>query len=180
MSNTEDRRPVRYFRSKDSRLKKRDELWVVEMLFDSMKRLGEGIYHSPCEAPSEPPDCIAFEISSGHCVGFEVTELVDQHSAALAAKGTREFKLWSLEGLTKKLQDILSDKDGIQYGTSPCSRTVLIIATDEVSLRYQDVVADLEKHWFAALQNLSEAYLLFSFDPYEETSPYIRLRFADQ
>ena len=125
-----------YFRGKSKEYKERDELFVVEKLIESMETVGEGLYHSPNVSVKDPPDCTAKD-ASGNCIAFEVTELVDESSVALASQGTRIATSWELKELIGDLVGIMKEKDAIDYGHREYSSTILIICTDEYTLNYK-------------------------------------------
>jgi len=156
--------------------KRRNELFVIEKLFESMEIVGEPLYHSPQILMEDPPDCIAKD-ECDSLVAFEVTELVDEASVALAAKNKRRIKFWESNELIGRISDMLMDKDSVDYNHTDYSKVILVIFTDEPTLRYKNYIKSLSIHQFPKMKQIDEAYFLFSFDPYErERCPFTRLR----
>jgi hypothetical protein len=130
-----------------------------------------------CE--QDPPDCIA-EDASGRSVAFEVTELVDEEAVAQAARGDASLGLLEFDELVERIRTILRRKDRAVYTVGSHSEIILLIYTDEYTLKtYRECVDALKNRRFSPLKRIDEAYFLFSFDPYEERCPYLRLRFEE-
>jgi hypothetical protein len=175
-----ERRPhAGYFRGGSRQHKKRDELFAVQKLLESMEIAGESLYHSPRICEHDPPDCIA-EDRRGRSVALEVTELVDEDAVAQAASGDTSLRLLEFDEVVERIRAILRKKDRAVCGVGSHSKIVLLICTDEYTLKtYRDCVEALKNRRFSPLKRIDEAYVLFSFDPYEEQCPYVQLRFGE-
>lgn len=56
----------------------------------------------------------------------------------------------------------------------------IIIHTAEPAIEYEHIKPAIDNHLFTLLKQVDEAYLLFSYPPYEEKCPYIRLRLKER
>ena len=170
------RRPhAGFFRGKLKKFKRRDELWTLERLFESMELNIDARYRSPSLLKNDPPDVVA-EDMEGNSVGFELTEFVDQSSVASADKGGRTIRWWNLKDIIEELESIIMEKDSIDYGRSKFHEMVLVIFTDEYTIEFGKFSKDIADYEFPELSNIDKVYLLFSFDPrVGEGDPYIQL-----
>lgn len=157
------------------------ELGAVVDLLESMERSGETIYFDPVNA-ANPPDCIAHDIQ-GERVAIEVTELVcqaaveanqkaDRAAIARLEPGVMVHRVWQRLDFLAHLERLLETKDGKSYLGGPFDRVALLVHTDEPMLIRSQCEDWLSGHHFGPFKQITEAYLLFSYEPGIGCSPY--------
>lgn len=149
----------------------------------------------------DPPDVIGTD-AAGRDVAFEVTELVDEDAARMNAQFDREGEakrsiaagidperahklasmqllagVWEPPKVIEVVQRILTTKDEKAWHGGPYSRVVLAIHTDEPALAPADYIAALESHLFEKPTLITDAHVIFSYDPASETYPLATLSF---
>jgi hypothetical protein len=124
-----------------------------------------------------PPDAVATDVS-GHLVGIEVNELVDEKTVKLWSQGERKDKEWKTEEVIQEIKRILRKKSN-KLSRSLYRKNILVMHTDERDLRwkFQTGKLSLSLHFFQKHPHIDEAYLLFSYQPGRETYPYLKLKF---
>lgn len=123
----------------------------------------------------DPPDCIGID-SRGECVGFEVTELVDETTIRQSQRGRSEWKEWGPEEFRAKLKTILEGKDQKKLLGGPYDRFVVVVHTDEPLLPHHECASMLADHRFGPFQQIDESFLIFSSEPGGSSDPYIQLK----
>lgn len=115
------------------------------------------------------PDC---EIStiSGELCGIEVTELVDTDCIRQNQKGANLYRHWTNEEIIEAIEARLKIKNTKSHG-GKYIKLIVLIHTDEFEIQFNDCNEAIEKHCFAKLENIDEAYLLYSYDPKYQKYP---------
>ena len=127
---------------------------------------------------NDPPDLEALD-STGHRIGFEITELIDGE-AIQAFKNGRPYDSaeWDIEKFLTTLGALLSAKNDrfhkLKGGPYP-GGYVVIVFTDEPELPRTTVETFLSGHLFSGLSNIDRAFLLLSYDPAVQRCPYFEL-----
>ncbi len=153
------------------------ELGIVETLLQSVAFKGAETFLNLSISPKDPPDCIA-EDQSGNLIGFEVRELVDEEAVRLNAQGKEVYRNWEVNEVVKELESIIVEKDSKTFHGGPYKRLILVIHTDEFVINFQTLKPVLEIHEFKKTNQISEVYLLFSYDPEISNFPNIQLKIA--
>lgn len=117
----------------------------------------------------DPPDC-ELVLSSGHVIGLEIVELVDQQMIEHVVRTgeTDAYADWSFERLQAELMRIVIGKgEKLKKARGgPFSNLFLLIHTDETMLCHGNL-----PEWIAKIQVttslIDEAYLLESYSPHE-------------
>ena len=124
-----------------------------------------------------PPDAVATDTADS-LVGFEVTELVDEKTVKLWSRGLGRDKEWEFEEVIQKIEQILSGKSK-KLAVSPYPKNMLVMHTDERNLRWRlrSGELSLKSRLFKKYPHIDQAYLLFSYQPGQETYPYLELKF---
>ena len=124
-----------------------------------------------------PPDAVATD-TTGNSVGFEVTELVDEQTVKLWARGLGRDKEWEIEEVIRKIEQILCDKSK-KLAASSYPKNILVMHTDEGDLRWKFRTGELNLNarLFKQHPHIDQAFLLFSYQPVQETYPYLELKF---
>lgn len=168
------RKHASFFEWPDKEIK---EVGVVKRLFESMENACGCPYSSPRSLEKDPPDCIALD-RNGKTVGIEVSELVDQDTVRRFEQGNGDYKLWQKKEALQKLESILLQKDRKHYQGGPYSKLVLVIFTDEPFLDPDEVIPVIEKHDFPKTAQISDAYLLFSYDARIHGYSFVKLKLS--
>lgn len=174
ISNSKKRRKRKYANFFDWHNKQRKELGVLEDFVKSLRFRNEAFLSSCQIYEKDPPDCLAYD-EKGNIVAFEIVELVSEEAVINSEKGENLIHYWENEEVVEKIQSILRKKDRKQFNGGPYSRIILLIFTDEYTLSYQRCLPIFSSKIFKNISQTNEAFLLFSFDPYENHCPYIRL-----
>lgn len=151
------------------------ELGIVEMLFKSMELQGIHTFQNLRISRKDPPDCIA-EDQSGNLIGLEVSEFVDEEAVRLNAQGKDVYRDWTIDEVVKQLEIIITEKDSKTFHGGPYKKLILVIHTDEFVINFQTLKPVLETHEFGKTNQITETYLLFSYDPEINHFPYIQLK----
>jgi hypothetical protein len=149
---------------------------VCDLIKSLEKDAGHELYPTVVYG-EDPPDSVATNMD-GCKVGFEVTELVDEETVKLRSQGFSAEKEWETEEVIKKIEQILSSKSE-KLATSPYAKNVLVMHSDERDLRWKFRTGELNlnSHLFKKHPHIEQAYLLFSYQPGQETYPYLEFRF---
>jgi hypothetical protein len=169
------RKKRRYARYWDWYIKPLKEVGAVKDLLETMQLRGEVAYHSAAIVEDDPPDCTVRD-SRGSLIAVEVTELVSEQHVREAEQGGLEYCEWEYDDVVQKIDAILREKDAKDLRGGPYYKTIVVIHTDEYTIQYDAYAPRLAAEDFLGFDQLDEAYLLFSFDPYQECCPYIKLR----
>lgn len=139
---------------------------------------GESI-HSVKASEQDPPDCIA-ELADGRKIGIEVTELVDEPTAArhAARRGAErrgeqphpskaaepgEVAVWTVARLSEALVKVVAKKDVSALG-GPYYRYLVAIHTDEMTIT-PSLLSEALAGLLIETQHIDRVYVLFSYDP---------------
>ena len=118
------------------------------------------------------------ETTLGEAVGIEVAEVVCERATELNARGTQVYRVWRQGELAAHLSALLARKDGKPFNGGPYTAVIASLFTDEPALSESDARAELRDVTFGPYTQLTEGYLLFSYQPASKSYPYIRLSFA--
>ena len=154
--------------------KRQKELGVVEELLVALNRATPMGLHSPRKAAPDPPDCICLD-ASGKTVAIEVSEVVCQAATGLNAKGRAVYRRWQPGELVDQVARVLSAKDRKTFHGGPFQAIIACLFTDEPALTVDQATAELSGQRFGPFAQLTAAYLLFSYDPGNQTYPLIKL-----
>jgi hypothetical protein len=165
-----------FFNSHD---KKTKELFIGRILLRYLIKENNEVFDI-IDVGSDPPDCIA--TSNGVEIAIEIVELVDQKAIENEIR-YKEFypdqEPWNKQRLEEHVNKLLLKKDNPpikDYLVDKYRRYIALIHTDEPELRvsYFDMVFDTKN--LVSTNLITEAYLLFSYDPTYNCYPVRRLR----
>jgi hypothetical protein len=115
------------------------------------------------------PDNEVNTINGQRC-GIEVNELVDSNCIRLNEKGEDVYRLWNepeiLDAITNRLKAKNTKSHGGKY-----KKLIVLIHTDEFEITFGTYSSVIEKHTFNDLENIDEAYLVYSYNPYFKAYP---------
>ncbi len=151
------------------------ELGVVEELVVALNRSARLGLHSPREFSPDPPDCVCLN-TAGEPVAVEVAEVVCEEAARLNAQGSQVYRQWRPGDLAPHVARKLADKDGKVFHGGPFRSIIVCLFTDEPALTVEQATSELSNVAFGPFQQLSAAYLLFSYQPSTQSYPVVQLR----
>lgn len=151
-----------------------EELGVVEELMASVtaSRFRE-LYHPRINRP-DPPDCVC-STADGALVAVEVTEVVCERAAALNAQGHEVYRNWRPGELRAHIAMRLGDKDNKQFHGGPYGEVLICLFTDEPALTTELAACELAGARFGPFRQITDAYLLFFYDPHTKGYPVFKL-----
>ena len=152
------------------------ELGVVEELLVALNHGAHLDLQSPREFTPDPPDCVC-QNASGALVAIEVAEVVCEEATRLNAQGHAVYRHWKPGELGVHVSHVLNDKDRKVFHGGPYQATIACLFTDEPALTVAQARAELGSQVFGPFEQLTAAYLLFSYDPGSRTYPLVELIF---
>ena len=170
------KRPRKYAGAFEWHDRKRKERGIVEVLLKSPDYVGPAPVSDLRSPDKDPPDVVG-TLQTGAQVAFEVTELVDQDAARMNAQGKNVYCDWERSEVIEDLSAKLKEKDSKEYHGGPYDETILVIHTDEPTLAPARYVPAVATHVFPKPRLLTQAYLLFSYDPATCGYPVVKLPF---
>jgi hypothetical protein len=156
--------------------RRRKERGIVEELLKSPAYVGP-VPVSDLRSPDEDPPDVVGTLETGHQVAFEVTELVDQDAARMNAQGKPVYCDWERDEVIEALATKLEEKDSKDYHGGPYDEAILVVHTDERTLAPAKYVPTVAAHVFPKPQLITQAYLVFSYDPATSGYPVVKLLF---
>lgn len=167
------RKYASFFEWPDKKLKERS---VVDYLLCSMELEGEAEYSEPIPSPDDPPDCVVSD-RDGRPVAVEVTELVSAEAIRRNQQGDDVYRDWKRNEVTDEINSLLQKKDDKRFHGGPYAKKIVLIFSDEIILqaRQEEYVDYLAGQSFGPVEQIDEAYFLFSYDGIDRC-PYIKLR----
>ena len=143
-------------------------------LLTSMTREGVNRYTNPRSVEDDWPDCAA-EDEQGQLIAIEVTELVDEEAIQRSQRGQPVYRRWEDRDILNAVHSILLRKDQKSCHGSLYGRVILVIHTDEPELNARRLFPLIRSVRFPHLNNIKEAYIICSYDPFTETYPYCEI-----
>ncbi len=129
----------------------------------------------------DPPDVVG-ERASGQLAAIELAELVDEKAIAMSLAAQRKgrpdqvvHRYWDAPTLVAAVDRLLREKDAKTLQGGPYAEYFVVLYTDEVFLRREDVAQWLGAHVFSGVTQATNAYLLLSFDPDIDGYPFVKL-----
>ena len=156
------------------------ELGVVDCLLQAIREQEGRNWIKEIERgpnPNLPPDVIGITHENTR-VAFEVTELVDQSNIdrSIQRHQMLKFQDWRPDEIIRRLEFILTDKGGIDFGEDFAS-VILVIHTDELQISLDQCSQAIATHQFIRRRQIDEAYLILRPVPMSEICPHLRLSF---
>ena len=107
---------------------------------------------------------------NGDLCGIEVTELVDSNCIKLNENGGDVYRLWSESEVISAITNRLKNKNLKTHGNK-YHKLIVLIHTDEFEITFDLYNSIIEKYLFNDLENIDQAYLIYSYDPIYKTYP---------
>jgi hypothetical protein len=155
--------------------KRRKELGVCEELVVALNGDAKLQLHSPREFSPDPPDCVCLN-ALGQTIAVEVAEVVCEKATRLNAMGSEVYRIWRPGELAKHIARELADKDRKIFNGGPYYSIIACLFTDEPALTVAQANLELEDQLFGPFEQISAAYLLFSYEPETQSYPIIALQ----
>lgn len=121
------------------------------------------------------PDC-EIKTNAYKLCGIEVTELVDQNCIQLNEKGEYVYRTWSEKDIIEAIENRLINKNNMSHG-GKYKKLIVLIHTDEFEIQYNKYNALIEKYCFNQMENIDEAYILYSYDSNHKKYPVSVIKF---
>lgn len=151
------------------------ELGVVEELVVALNCTANLGLHSERMFSPDPPDCVCLN-AAGEAVAIEVAEVVCEKAVRRNAQGDEVFRQWRPGELALHVARQLAEKDRKVYHGGPYQSIIACLFTDEPALTVHQATDELSSEVFGPFQQLSAAYLLFSYQPSTRSYPVVQLR----
>ncbi len=123
----------------------------------------------------DPPDIICKD-NENKKIALEITEIVCRKSIELNQKGKDVYRQWKLDELVGYVQNSLKDKDRKLFNNGPYDKIYVCLFTDELTLSFYDLKNSLESIYFGEFTKITDAFMLFSYDPGIKQYPLLRLK----
>lgn len=128
---------------------------------------------APCHP--DPPD-LTCRNGHGELIAIEVSEIVCLEAVRANQKGQDVFRVWGKGELQSAIAESLARKDKINLQGGPYQRFYVCLFTDEMMLTHQGASEELSNVVFGPFQQITDAFLLFSYQPSTKSYPVLRLR----
>ena len=154
--------------------KKQKELTVGEELFQALNsELGYSLDRLALHEP-DPPDLACY--LGKERVALEVTELVCATAVKANETGKQVYREWRPGEATEALRALLHRKDSIKLQGGSFSALWVCVFTDEFMLTAEHLAKELATVTFGPFQQISKAFVLFSYQPSQPTYPVVQLQ----
>ena len=127
---------------------------------------------APCNP--DPPD-LSCQNAQGDLIAIEVTEIVCEEAVRLNQQGQDVYRNWQPGELQATIAERLDRKDKIALQGGPYHSLYVCLFTDELMLTYQSAREELSNVVFGPFNQITDAFLLFSYQPVTKTYPVLRL-----
>lgn len=128
---------------------------------------------APCNP--DPPD-LACQDAQGNLIAIEVSEIVCEEAVRLNQQGQNVYRIWQDGELQAAIAERLIRKDKVILHGGPYRSLYICLFTDEMMLTYQDARVELSGVIFGPFDQITDAFLLFSYQPDMKCYPVVRLR----
>ncbi len=150
------------------------ELGVGEQLVGAINATFDlGLTDIAVQRP-DPPD-LTCRNNDGQRVGIELAELVCEESVRRNAQGEAVYRVWRPGDVTRAVSDLLAEKDGKAYHGGPFTELYVCLFTDEPALTAEAAREELASASFGPFRQINRSFLLFSYQPKNQTYPVIAL-----
>ena len=151
------------------------ELGVGEELLKALNSAGSLQLSNLAPCNPDPPD-LACRNAQGDLIGIEVSEIVCEEAVRLNQQGQDVYRIWQPGELQAAITERLARKDRVTLRGGPYQSLYVCLFTDELMLTHPSASADLADAVFGPFNQITHAFLLFSYQPDTKSNPVIRLR----
>ena len=128
---------------------------------------------APCNP--DPPDLTCKNVQ-GDLIAIEVSEIVCEKSVRLKQQGQDVYRVWQPGEVQAAISERLARKDKVTLQGGPYQSFYVCLFTDEIMLTPQGVGDELSDVSFGPFDQITDAFLLFSYQPGTKSYPVVRLR----
>lgn len=128
---------------------------------------------APCNP--DPPDLTCQNVQ-GDPIAIEVSEIVCEDAVRLNQQGQDVYRIWQPGELQAAIAERLARKDKVTLQGGPYQGLYVCLFTDEMMLTPQGVSDELSNATFGPFNQITDAFLLFSYQPGTKSYPVVRLR----
>jgi len=150
------------------------EFGVAESLLASLAAQHHHPYRELRTYSPDPPDCVCLN-AQHELVAIEVSEVVCSEAARRTAKGENVVRMWRPGELREHIARQVAAKDAKSYHGGPYAELVVCLFTDEPMLTVESVRAELLGFCCGRQSQVTDAYLLLSYAPGQQSYPLCRL-----
>jgi hypothetical protein len=151
------------------------ELGVAEELVRALNSAEALDPNSLAPCYPDPPD-LTCRTDQGELIAIEVSEIVCVEAVRANQKGHDVFRVWGKGELQSAIAESLSRKDKVNPQGGPYHRFYVCLFTDEMMLTHQGASDELSNVVFGPFNQITDAFLLFSYQPATKSYPVLRLR----
>lgn len=150
------------------------ELTVGEELVRTLNaEFGHSLERLALHEP-DPPDLACY--LDKERIALEVTELVCAKAVEANELDRKVYREWRPGETAEALGDLLHRKDSIKLQGGPFSALWVCVFTDEFTLTAKRVAQELTNVRFGPFQQISKAFMRFSYQPGRSAYPVVRLQ----
>ena len=150
------------------------ELGVGEELLKELNSSGTLQLSNLKTCTPDPPD-LTCENQLGELIAIEITEIVCEKAVRENQKGKDVFRVWHPGELQDEITNSLRRKDKVSLNGGPYKKLFVCLFTDEMMLTHEVVSKELARTSFGPFSQITDAFLLFSYQPSTQSYPVIRL-----
>lgn len=151
------------------------ERGVAEELIQALNSTGPTQLRNLAPCNPDPPD-LSCRDDQGNLIAVEVSEIVCEAAVRLNQQGKNVYRDWRPGELQTAIADRLGRKDEVALHGGPYQGLYVCLFTDEMTLTYQGACEELSNVIFGPFNQITDAFLLFSYQPSTRSYPVVRLR----
>ena len=151
------------------------ELGVAEELVKALNSGGTLQLSNLVLCNPDPPDLIC-QNAQGDLIALEVSEIVCEEAVRLNQQGQDVYRVWQPGELQAAIAERLARKDKVTLQGGPYHCLYVCLFTDEMMLTHQGACEELSNVVFGPYNQITDAFLLFSYQPGTKSYPVVRLR----
>jgi hypothetical protein len=148
---------------------------IARQLIESLHALGDNSLSEPRPFMVNRAPDIVCSGANGELIALEISELVCEKTIRLNAQGVSVNRVWDAIELRETISACLTRKDSVTYFGGPYDQTMVCLHTDEMFLAHEWVSKELSGVEFGPFNQVSRAFLLFSYRPGYLGYPVIEL-----
>jgi hypothetical protein len=154
------------------------EAGVMNDFLGAREALGEEAFDQVHPVSPDPPDFAAVT-KAQTLLAIELTELVDREAVELNVRAVNAneaaYRDWNHEEVLAAIKERLLDKDSKVFMGGPYDEKIVVIHTDEPVITVDEYEPILASHRFHGFQQITSAYVLFSYNPDRAGYPLVKL-----
>lgn len=150
------------------------ELGVAEELVAALNAGGSLQLSGLVLCNPDPPD-LTCQNAQGERIAIEVSEIVCEEAVRLNQLGQDVYRVWQPGELRTGITERLARKDRISLRGGPYRSIYVCLFTDEMMLTQKSVNEELANTKFGPFNQITGAFLLFSYDPETKSYPVVEL-----